>query len=686
MATTTRPIWVLPGEQWNTGQTQLQYEQAGGKLATGVSSVLTPVSTVPTSTPTLAPIPALTPITPTPTVTKTAVVGLPGSSAEYDKWIAQGRTFTGGKWYEPTTPVSGVTTTTPTLETISKGVQEVTSQLPTLQKNIQGLAQATPLTIEEAKKMLGRELTADEISGIQRGVITRDFLTARISAGMGVDITPPGEVSLTTGEPPTLPSTPDYSGYFTSLATELANSRTSLEKAYTDQITSLKSQQETLQSKIDNYLGKETEALGNVQALTQPWQADLEKSERTRLKIEENYFANQDSIKELNDLLTQAMTDIQSAESVTGLGAIRTPRINQIKTEYEARAGVIQAVMVARNDQISVANNLIDRTATAITNDKNAQISYYNTVLNFYDKLRGEEGDKLITLTEQERTYTNAQIGLLQNDLDNAQKTADYVKQLMIDPNTAEAMSQAGVTLNDSVAQINAKLAAYAYTKSVRDTSNEMGTKGYTALLPQEVATKPVEEVTAMTDSKGNKTYWWKKAEVKEYKPPTSYEEWELAGGQQGTGKTYSQWLEKTTRSDITDLQRNLDNYATRLNAGEPLSSVPAQFQPYLLQVKDLYSPTGLKWEALKMTEEDYGIINQAISSPVTSNINQQFFDDKMAGMPYEDAIRLYERDLGKEFIDRYYSVTKPKTTSTTPSSEISPLTISEKEGKIMPL
>ncbi len=468
MATTTRPIWVSPGEQWNTGQTQLQYEQAGGKLATGVSSVLTPVSTAAIPTPTLTPTPVPTPITPTPAVTKTVVVGLPGSSDEYDKWIAQGRTFEGGKWYEPST---GVTPTAPTLETISAGLQQVAAQVPAIQAGVKALT--TPPVIP---------LT--EVSPVTP-IVT-----------------------------PTLPTAPDYTAYFTSMATEIANTRLSLENAYQKQIDALKGQQETLQSKIDNYLGKETEALGEMQALTQPWQADLEKSERERLKIEENYFANQDSIKELNDLLTQAMSDIQSAEGVTGLGAIRTPRINQIKTEYEARAGVINAVMAARNNQISVAENLIDRSMTAITNDKNSQISYYNTVLNFYDKLRGEEGAKLVTLTAQETTYVNAQIGLLQSDLDNAQATANYVKQLMIDPNTAEAMSQAGVTLNDSVAQINAKLAAYAYTKSVRDTSNDMNAKGYTSLLPQEVATKPVAEITTITDSKGNKTYWWKQAEA----------------------------------------------------------------------------------------------------------------------------------------------------------------------------
>lgn len=45
--TVTRPLWVLPGQQWYGGQTQLQFEQAGGKLASGFTSVLrTPTAPV----------------------------------------------------------------------------------------------------------------------------------------------------------------------------------------------------------------------------------------------------------------------------------------------------------------------------------------------------------------------------------------------------------------------------------------------------------------------------------------------------------------------------------------------------------------------------------------------------------------------------------------------------------------
>lgn len=70
MATYTRPAWVNPGEQWYAGQTQLQFEQAGGKLAPGVSSVL-PKPTSVTTTPTTTTPATTTPTTPTTTPTST---------------------------------------------------------------------------------------------------------------------------------------------------------------------------------------------------------------------------------------------------------------------------------------------------------------------------------------------------------------------------------------------------------------------------------------------------------------------------------------------------------------------------------------------------------------------------------------------------------------------------------------
>jgi len=47
--------------------------------------------------------------------------------------------------------------------------------------------------------------------------------------------------------------------------------------------------------------------------------------------------------------------------------------------------------------------------------------------------------------------------------------------------------------------------------------------------------------------------------EKKEYAPPTSYKEWELAGGRKGTGKTYDEWLKDNGGEDPTEKEVTAD-------------------------------------------------------------------------------------------------------------------------------
>lgn len=52
---------------------------------------------------------------------------------------------------------------------------------------------------------------------------------------------------------------------------------------------------------------------------------------------------------------------------------------------------------------------------------------------------------------------------------------------------------------------------------------------------------------------------------------PTSYKEWELAGGQAGTGKTYNQFLADSNVKAPTQAQQTVGTYATRLEQANPL-------------------------------------------------------------------------------------------------------------------
>ena len=183
------------------------------------------------------------------------------------------------------------------------------------------------------------------------------------------------------------------------------------------------------------------------------------------------------------------------------MASIRNPRINQAIESVNARVGVIQAVMAARNSQISVANNLIDRGLNAITADKKDQLSYYNTLLQL-------NNDKLLNLSNESKTLANAQITQLENSLNRVNESADYLKKLMITPESATYIANAGVTLNDTVGEINTKLAAYGNQQEVTKMANEFTSNGYKQT--------PIKTNNSIEVSVGGKTLY--------FIPPTGYD------------------------------------------------------------------------------------------------------------------------------------------------------------------
>ena len=348
-------------------------------------------------------------------------------------------------------------------------------------------------------------------------------LLAKGSAMIGQTVIPTSSVSntkdLTTGSgatfvPPASTSQGINETYTQSMLDTLEKQRKSLEDMYTKQLADTQKKLDESQKKYDDYIATQKDILEtDVKPLTEPFRADIETSERQRLQIEQNYQENQNLVNELDGLLTQIQNDLLAEKNVTGLSSIRTPRIATASEEATARVGVIEAVMAARNNQITVAENLIDRTVTAMTADRNDQLTYYNSLLSFYDSQADTEGNKIIQLTKDEKDTINSQVKLLEDDLASTQANVDYIKNLMLDPNTAVIVAQSGVTLNDTPQEVQTKFAQYYYTQEVTQSKNEMETNGYEYMTEAQAMTKPTGEITTITDSKGVQRYWWKKAE-----------------------------------------------------------------------------------------------------------------------------------------------------------------------------
>lgn len=109
-------------------------------------------------------------------------------------------------------------------------------------------------------------------------------------------------------------------------------------------------------------------------------------------------------------------------------------------------------------------------------------------------------------MTDESRRIAQEQTNLLKYDLENTQKTVDAIKSLMIDPASALLVAQAGVSLNDTVETINAKMAQAQYANEVREMSNEFTSQGAIAII--DPSSVPKDQLRSFTDSKGKVHYY----------------------------------------------------------------------------------------------------------------------------------------------------------------------------------
>lgn len=295
--------------------------------------------------------------------------------------------------------------------------------------------------------------------------------------------------------PATVPyNTGANESYLTGLTQEVLNARKALED-------NLNTQRTKTQAELDAAKARENAALSEVDKLTTPFRQDLENSERARLGTDTVLSDQKALLGELDQLLTEGNDLIRQQKGETGLASIRNPRIQKTMDDVAARAGVINAVVNLQNTYLANAYTSIDRSVTAITDDRKDRLNYYGAILDLANR-------DIISLTAEDKRLAEEQTNLLKNDLDRAQTTSDYIKELMINPDTALALAQAGVTLNDPVEVINTKLANYQYAQEIKDLSNTMGTSGYSVVTnPSSV---PADKLVTITDSKGNKYYYQK--------------------------------------------------------------------------------------------------------------------------------------------------------------------------------
>lgn len=497
------------------------------------------------------------------------------------------------------------------LKNIQKRAEEISGQVDILSKAQKAGMTITPKTsVEEAQSFISSQPTINVENNIN---------------------------------PPKPPEPTDITNYTQSIQKELEKQRLELEKQYQTQLETIQKQLEESRKLQEQTIQKQESTIQQAEPLTQPFRQDIEEKERERLKVEENYFANQSLVNELDSLLTEINTSNLRDQELIRTGVISRTTANKRKENATARVGVIEAVLNARNNQIGTALNFIDRTVNAITQDKQSRLSYLNTLISFYDQARNEQGQKIVQLEKDERDIINKQISLLENDLAQAQKNADYIKELMISPETAQMVADAGITLLDTPEVVNKKLADYSYRQEKIQIANEMEQQGFQFITAEIANTKPADEVVIVEDSRGVKQYWWKKKEVKttttkiispitgaEYNSRLNQEINNLYDGRYGTDGARERVINILQREfpnqDVAgDIYNRVpDNWEKTGGAIYTEKNIPPQLRQSIIDT--LTDTAGLQQLGRDLTIDDLIMLFPEVSSDILESYYNQYY------------------------------------------------------------
>lgn len=303
-------------------------------------------------------------------------------------------------------------------------------------------------------------------------------------------------------ETPLLESRPQANNQ--SLQAQIEKQRIQLEEFHQTELDRVNKQLEEARAKEAEYLKKQEGVMSEADPLTQPFRQSIETSERERLKVEENYFANQALVNELDTLLTESIELTQKLQSqrVPGLAGLQqSSRMIKSQESAQSRIAVIESVMAARNNQIGTALNFIDRTVGQIQADRQDRLSYLSNLFNFYETTRNEEGEKIFNLNREQKEIFDRQRQLLEDDLARTQANADRIKQMMQE--NPLMVAQSGISLNDTEEQISKKLADWQYSEEVRTMKNTAQENGMQYLTQAQVRQYPSNRIFTQTDSAG---------------------------------------------------------------------------------------------------------------------------------------------------------------------------------------
>ncbi len=276
---------------------------------------------------------------------------------------------------------------------------------------------------------------------------------------------------------------------------------------YQAQIDANNQKQSDLQTLQDNNMLSENSTVANETA------AKTAALQTEQQQYTDNYNAITTLAAKASALVDTSTALTDQMRNTTGLASIMNPRISQTAADLTAQLGVINGAVAIYKGQIGDAQNQLQSATAAITSIYNDQLNYYKAVNDYYQTQQDNTAKITATLTADQKTFIDANIKQLSDQIASTQATADYISKAMIDPTTALTFAKAGVTLNDTIPQIQQKLQTQLASEQAVANNDAMTKAGY--------STKPIVGAPSVkfTDQYGK--VWYKEGAAALDKTPT---------------------------------------------------------------------------------------------------------------------------------------------------------------------
>jgi hypothetical protein len=343
--------------------------------------------------------------------------------------------------------------------------------------------------------------------------------------------------------------------------------------------------------------------------------------------LQKDFDSRRRIVNELETLLNEGNSLIQQQQGLPVAQRVVQQRAAQAMQTVAGRAGVLEAVIAGLDGNIALSHNAIDRASNAVRSQWQDLVAYNNALLQL-------EQNHAINIEEAHKTYATETLNMAKTKLEGLEDTMQIIKDAMIDPATARTFAEAGITLNDSVEDIQQKLAAQTQREEIRNVSNELALEGYTRVMfPNDTAGLVAIQV-------GDQTLYYRP-------PPVAVG----GGGAQSAGSphgTTSQFVAANFASRLQssgDLITNLTPYLSglstakfRIQEGLPNFLKEAQFQQYEQAKRDFINAV-LRRES-----------GATITPPEFENAEKQYFPQ-----PGDTAAVITQKQANRELVTRNF-------------------------------